>query len=194
MNSLGYTIIRYDQGKLIKFSEKVALKKLFENRNFETVTTQLNLRSGIDLFIEDPKRIQVLVLGGECRIGEKVFSKGDYYCHIHPDQLLNICSVSEEVNILVVSSTDLASCLQEIKNTNNDHQYYADFTALYALDVLSRQEKAGLERHMQSCRDCVREVEDFSAVVSDLGFALEARKPSSKVKESLLAKMSKASF
>lgn len=73
----------------------------------------------------------------------------------------------------------------------NAHEQFADDLALYALGTLSGDERAALERHLQSCVECRRELEVLRGDAASLAFSTSGPRPPARSRERLMAAIAK---
>ena len=62
-----------------------------------------------------------------------------------------------------------------------------ELSALYALDVLSDDERARFERHLEECDRCRAEIEGLRTAASSLAFAVEGPPPPAELRARVLA-------
>src|SRR6476659_3430285 len=62
-----------------------------------------------------------------------------------------------------------------------------ELSALYALDVLSDDERARFERHLEECDQCRAEIDGLRTAASSLAFAVEGPPPPPELRARVLA-------
>jgi anti-sigma-K factor RskA len=62
-----------------------------------------------------------------------------------------------------------------------------ELSALYALDVLSDDERARFEQHLKGCERCRAEIEGLQTAASSLAFAVEGPPPPAELRDRVLA-------
>jgi len=67
------------------------------------------------------------------------------------------------------------------------HEQFADDLALYALGALSGEENASLEKHLQECASCRRELEQLRGDVSLLALSTSGPRPPARAKDRLMS-------
>ncbi len=71
------------------------------------------------------------------------------------------------------------------------HQQFAEDLALYAFGVLPEQERSTLEKHLESCADCRRELELLRGDTALLALSVAGPKPPSRSRDRLLKAVSR---
>lgn len=69
----------------------------------------------------------------------------------------------------------------------NVHEQFAEDLALYALGSLTGEERGALERHLEGCTSCRRELEQLRGDMSLLSLTAAGPKPPARARERLLA-------
>jgi anti-sigma-K factor RskA len=62
-----------------------------------------------------------------------------------------------------------------------------ELSALYALDVLSDEERARFEAHLEDCEECRAEIDGLQTAASSLAFAVEGPPPPAELRARVLA-------
>jgi len=71
------------------------------------------------------------------------------------------------------------------------HEQFADDLALYALGALSGDERLALEKHLEECASCRREVEQLRADSALLAFSVAGPRPPARSRQRLMAAIAK---
>ena len=66
------------------------------------------------------------------------------------------------------------------------HEQFAEDLALYALGALEGEQRSALEKHLESCADCRRELEQLRGDAALLAFAAAGPKPPQRSRERLM--------
>ncbi len=73
----------------------------------------------------------------------------------------------------------------------NGHEQFADDLALYALGALDGSERAALERHLQECAACRRELEALRGDTALLAMSASGPKPPTRARQRLMSAIAK---
>ena len=73
----------------------------------------------------------------------------------------------------------------------NAHEQFADDLALYALGTLSGGERAEVEKHLETCAECRRELERLRGDVALLAFSASGPRPPARSRERLMSAIAK---
>lgn len=68
-------------------------------------------------------------------------------------------------------------------SNTHSHDYYEDLLGAYALDAVSNEERAEMERHLATCDTCPAELAQFRATVADLAFLADDIEPPASLRE-----------
>jgi len=71
------------------------------------------------------------------------------------------------------------------------HEQFADDLALYALGALDGEERTTLEKHLEGCADCRRELEQLRADSALLALSVSGPKPPQRSRQRLMAAISR---
>ena len=71
------------------------------------------------------------------------------------------------------------------------HEQFADDLALYALRALEGEERLALEKHLETCPSCRKEVEQLQGYVALLALSVSGPTPPSRCRERLMAAIAK---
>lgn len=71
------------------------------------------------------------------------------------------------------------------------HEQFADDLALYALSALEGEERLALEKHLETCPSCRKEVEQLRGDVALLALSVSGPTPPSRCRERLMATIAK---
>lgn len=71
------------------------------------------------------------------------------------------------------------------------HEQFADDLALYALSALEGEERLALEKHLETCPSCRKEVEQLRGDVALLALSVSGPTPPSRCRERLMAAIAK---
>lgn len=71
------------------------------------------------------------------------------------------------------------------------HEQFADDLALYALGALQGDERAGLEKHLDTCSDCRRELDQLRGDMALMAMSAGGPKPPQRSKQRLLVAIAK---
>jgi anti-sigma factor ChrR (cupin superfamily) len=193
-----FLTMRANEGPWLEVAPGAFFKRLFADRERETVTWLAKLQPGSRL----PKHRhhgveESIVMEGACWANGELFGPGDYRCALAGSVDEVISTVGGTTFLLIapmkvewLNGSESDGRLRNRVRHDTPIEECCEQAALYALGALTQSEASAFESHLaDGCAACEAELPALTAVVAHFGFGLPEAAPPAEARAKLLARV-----